>query len=85
LKDGEQIKVPYVRTSSGTGTVAARTNLNNATAEELEAVPGFSEAFALECIDYRVNFGGFQSTRELVDVLGMSEAEYVIARRYLTL
>jgi competence protein ComEA len=83
LKDGEQVKVPFARTASG--TVVARTNLNTATLEELEAVPGFSEAFALECIDYRTNFGGFQNTRELVDILGMSEAEYVITRRYLTL
>ena len=48
-------------------------------------VPGFTEAFAQDVIDYRTNFGGFQNTRELVDILGMSEAEYVIARRYLTL
>ena len=85
LKDGEQVKVPFARTTSGTGTVVARTNLNTATLEELEAVPGFSEAFALDCIDYRTNFGGFQNIRELVDILGMSEAEYVVVRRYLTL
>ena len=83
LKDGEQIKVPFAKTSSGTTVV--RTNLNTATLEELEAVPGFSEAFAQECLDYRTNFGGFQNTRELVEILGMSEAEYVIARHYLTL
>jgi competence protein ComEA len=83
LKDGEQIKVPFAKTSSG--TVITRTNLNTATLDELETVPGFSEAFAQECIDYRTNFGGFQNTRELVDILGMSEAEYVVARRYLTL
>jgi competence protein ComEA len=83
LKDGEQIKVAFAKTSSG--TTVARTNLNTSTLEELEAVPGFSAAFAQECIDYRTNFGGFQNTRELVDILGMSEAEYVIARRYLTL
>jgi competence protein ComEA len=83
LKDGEQVKVPFAKTSSG--TVVTRTNLNTATLDELETVPGFSEAFAQECIDYRTNFGGFQNTRELVDILGMSEAEYVIARRYLTL
>ena len=83
LKDGEQVKVPFAKTSSGTSV--ARTNLNTSTLEELEAVPGFSAAFAQECIDYRVNFGGFQNIRELVDILGMSEAEYVIARRYLTL
>lgn len=83
LKDGEQVKVAFAKTTSG--TVVTRTNLNTATLEELVTVPGFSEAFAQEVIDYRTNFGGFQNTRELVDILGMSEAEYVIARRYLTL
>jgi len=83
LKDGEQVKVAFAKTTSG--TVVTRTNLNTATLEELETVPGFSPAFAQDCIDYRANFGGFQNTRELVDILGMSEADYVIARRYLTL
>jgi competence protein ComEA len=83
LKDGEQIKVAFAKTTSG--TVVVRTNLNTATLDELEAIPGFSEAFAQDVIDYRTNFGGFQNTRELVDILGMSEAEYVVARRYLTL
>ena len=83
LKDGEQVKVAFAKTTSG--TVITRTNLNTATLDELVTVPGFTEAFAQEVIDYRTNFGGFQNTRELVDVLGMSEAEYVIARRYLTL
>ena len=83
LKDGEQVKVPFAKTSSG--TVVVRINLNTSTLEELTSVPGFTDAFAQECIDYRTNFGGFQNTRELVDILGMSEAEYVIARRYLTL
>ena len=83
LSDGEQIKVPFAKTASGTAVV--RVNLNQATLEELEAVPSFTQAFAQECIDYRTNFGGFQSTRELVDILGMSEADYVVARRYLTL
>jgi competence protein ComEA len=83
LKDGEQIKVPFAKTTSG--TVITRTNLNSATLEELEVVPGFTAAFAAEVIDYRTNYGGFQNTRELVDILGMSEADYVIARRYVTL
>jgi len=83
LKDGEQVKVAFARTTSG--TVVVRTNLNTATLEELETVPGFTPALAQECIDYRQNFGGFQNTRELVDILGMSESDYVIARRYLAL
>ena len=83
LKDGEQIKVAFAKTSSG--TVVIRVNLNQATADELETIPGFTPAFAAEVIDYRTNYGGFQNTRELVDILGMSEADYVIARRYMTL
>jgi competence protein ComEA len=83
LKDGEQVKVAFAKTASG--TVVVRTNLNQATLEELETVPGFSVAIARECIDYRINFGGFQNTRELVDILGMSETDYLVARRYLTL
>jgi competence protein ComEA len=83
LRDGEQIKVPFVKTTGG--TVITRTNLNTSTLEELEVVPGFTTALAEEVIDYRTNFGGFQSIRELVEVLGMSEADFVIARRYLTL
>ena len=83
LRDGEQIKVAFVKTTSG--TVIVRVNLNQATVEELETIPGFTPAFAAEVIDYRTNFGGFQNTRELVDILGMSEAVYVIARHYLTL
>jgi competence protein ComEA len=83
LKDGEQVKVAFAKTTSG--TVITRTNLNTATLEELVTVPGFTEAFAQDVIDYRTSFGGFQNTRELVDILGMSEAEYVICRRYLTL
>ncbi len=84
LKDGEQIKVPFAKGTSGT-TVLTRVNLNQATLEELEVLPGFTAAFAQEVIDYRTNFGGFQNTRELVEILGMSEADFVIARRYLTL
>lgn len=83
VRDGEQIKVPFAKTASG--TVVSRANLNTASLEELEVVPGFTESLAKEVIDYRTNFGGFQSTRELVDILGMGEADFVIARHYLTL
>ena len=84
LTDGEQVKVPVISGASG-GTVITRTNLNSASAEELALVPGFTEAFAREVVDYRVNYGGFQSTSELVEILGMSESDFIIARRYLTL
>ena len=83
LKDGEQIKVPFAKGASG--TALSRVSLNAATLDELEVVPGFTSAFAQEVIDYRTNYGGFQNARELVEILGMSEADFLIARRYLTL
>ncbi len=83
LKDGEQIKVPFAKGGAG-ATILVRANLNSATFEELEVIPGFTSAFAQNVIDYRTNFGGFQNTRELVEILGMSEADFVVARRYLT-
>jgi competence protein ComEA len=84
LTDGEQIKVPFAKGAPG-GTVITRTSLNLATVDELALVPGFTEALAQEVVDYRTNFGGFQTTSELVDILGMSESDFIIARRYLTL
>jgi len=83
LKDGEQVKVPFAKTT-GT-TVVTRISLNAGTLEELETIPGFSTALAAAVIDYRTNFGGFDNIRELVEVLGMSEADFVIAKRYVAL
>ena len=89
LQDGQQIRVPSRRGSPGSGsgtgsTRAAAVDLNVATEEQLAAVPGFTQALAAAVIRYRQEYGGFASTRELVDVLEMGEADYVLARRYLT-
>jgi competence protein ComEA len=84
LKDGEQVKVPFAKIAGG-GNVIVRTSLNSASVDELALLPGFNEAFAQEVIDYRTNFGGFQSTTELVEILGMSTSDFLIVRRYLTL
>jgi competence protein ComEA len=88
LKDGQEIKVPTrtgpARRGTGTTSGNARVSLNSATADELAAVPGFTADLAAAAIRYRQDYGGFSSTRELVAVLGMGEADYLAARRYLT-
>jgi len=83
LKDGQQVNVPLVKGAVG-GSIT-RVSLNAATLDELEVTAGFTPSFAALVIDYRVNYGGFESLRELVEVLGMSESDYLVARRYLTL
>jgi DNA uptake protein ComE-like DNA-binding protein len=59
-------------------------NVNQATEDELLTVPGFTRELAAAVVRQRELFGGFSSTRELVTVIGMSEASYLVARKYLT-
>src|SRR5215467_7378199 len=79
LKDGQQVNVPSLLTTgrstttrSATGTSTSRSSpvsLNLATADQLAAVPGFTPDLAAIVIQYRTEYGGFATTRELVDVL----------------
>ena len=89
LQDGAQVKVPWLtptaRSGTGTSVRAAAVSLNTATAEQLAAIPGFTPDLAAAVIQYRTDYGGFASTRELVDVLLMSEADYQMARRYVAI
>jgi competence protein ComEA len=90
LKDGSQVKVPALgsaavprSTTAGAAPRAAAVSLNEASADQLAAVPGFTPDLASAVIRYRTEYGGFSTTRELVDVLNMSEADYLLARKYL--
>src|SRR5215469_8242559 len=96
LKDGEQVNVPSLLSSgraptgarSATRTTTSRgsaVSLNLATADQLAAIPGFTPDLAAAVIQYRTEYGGFSTTRELVDVLNMSESDYLRARPYLTI
>ena len=83
LTDGEQIKVASVKGTSA--TASSKVSLNTGTQEELETVPNISPEFAQAIIEYRANYGGFQNIKELVDYLGMSEADFLITRHYVSL
>ena len=85
LTDGMQVNVPGLGVVAGTSSSSriVTINLNAATADELASVPGFTPELAAEAVRYREDYGGFASTKELVDILGMSQADYVVARRYL--
>ncbi|MEU4403812.1 ComEA family DNA-binding protein [Streptosporangium sp. NPDC023963] len=89
LIDGEQIVVGL----SGTATVAAApapvnpmdpttavVDLNAATPEQLEELPGVGEVLARRIVEYRDAHGGFRSVEQLRDVSGIGDRKYAEMR-----
>lgn len=50
-------------------------NINTATAQELEALPGIGPALAQRIIDYRAEHGDFSAPEELIKVKGIGESK----------
>jgi len=62
-----------------TGTV----NVNTATAEELQLLPGIGASRAVAVIELRKQRGGFESLEQLKDVKGIGEAGLERLRPYV--
>jgi competence protein ComEA len=69
--------------SGSNGAKAAAVNVNTATLQELEALPGIGEARAQAILDARKKRGGFKSVDELVDVRGIGPKNLEKLRPYL--
>ena len=61
-----------------------RLDLNAASAEELQKLPGIGPALAQAIVDYRAEHGPFRSTEELMDVPGIGPARYAAAADGIT-
>jgi competence protein ComEA len=78
LADGEQVLVPTRGTAAtGGGTSAAPAapvDLNSATVEQLDALPGIGPVTAQKIVDYRQAHGPFTSVDELDAISGIGPA-----------
>ncbi|GAA3312689.1 helix-hairpin-helix domain-containing protein [Nonomuraea dietziae] len=84
LVDGEQIVVgtPAAPGAAGGvegGVVAAAPavlDLNTATPEQLEELPGVGEVLAARIAEFRTTHGGFRSVEQLREVSGIGDRKY---------
>jgi competence protein ComEA len=76
VADGVQVLVPRrvpggAASASGSGSVSGPVNLNSATAEQLDALPGIGPSTAAKIVAYRQAHGAFRSLSELDAVPGI--------------
>jgi len=96
LEDGMKIYVPsvndeeeteYATSSSGTSennsSEAIKVNINTATSEELQKLPGVGESIANRIITYRKENGKFSKIEDLTNVSGIGDAKFNNIKSYI--
>ncbi len=95
--DGQQVYVPRVGEAvpemaggatggggGGAGATGGPIDVNTASADALDALPGVGPATAQAILDERERRGGFASVEELLDVRGIGEAKLEALRDLVT-
>jgi competence protein ComEA len=62
-----------------------KVNLNTATAEQLQTLPGVGPAMAKNILEYRAKVGKFTKVEELINVKGIGEKRFQRMKDRLTL
>lgn len=65
-------------------TAGFKLNINTATADELQQIPGLGPALAQRIVDYRNEYGQFASTDDLLNVSGIGNEKLSTIVPYLT-
>ena len=60
-------------------------NINTATAQDLEALPGIGTTYAQRIVDYREANGPFTSLTQLLNIKGIGEARLTSIWDYITI
>ena len=62
----------------------AAVNLNTATLDQLEGLPGVGRATAQRILEYRQKSGGFKKIEELMNVKGIGEKSFLKLKSLIT-
>jgi len=82
LADGEQIRIGLApapasgATSSPDAAAGGPIDLNSASLEQLQQIPGVGPVIAARIVTYREQNGGFRAVEELLEVSGIGEVTF---------
>lgn len=69
--------------SSSSSSSGGKVNINTATQQELQTLPGIGAATALKIIEYRESNGKFSSVEDIKNVNGIGDAKYEGIKDYI--
>lgn len=75
-KKGDEIEVNNIE-GSNTTSKESKININTASIEELDTLPGVGEATANKIVNYREENGNFNSIEEIKNVNGIGDKKYL--------
>jgi competence protein ComEA len=79
LVSGGQAQAPAANSGS-----ASLVNINTATAEQLNGLPGVGAKLAARIIDYRQKNGGFKKVEDLMQIQGIGEKNFLKLKPLIT-